>query len=404
MKKQLLTALSIVLLTQPAYADQAFDSLVAERKALIQTILLGGADQSAVDRVKVLTEQIRMQTTLRIQQQVNQQTDLVRNMDRVDAQTQQVSNILFSGVTTPLQSGVVGNNPTTFPIPYPPQTVVSYSPPLGDELEKLVRIAVQKTPTAANGAVDKYSRPLQKFIAMTKESINFTIPYRGYGPSSEAASTILDEKQNLKSLSAAEYAQQRFMDETHLSMTLQVLQLAQGLGNSDLPRAEAAYKEIASMADTASADRLKALLDSQLTNSANPPAQLDILGRQAKYTTLLKAALEKDAVIKDIQAKLHKYTSHGKAASVTQQVVPALLGIASCVPNFVGPIARSMLGAFLIASGGPDAKRLMDELYLAERLQSRTEVLSQEIQLELSALDRNESPVLNYASQSLLEQ
>lgn len=401
MKRQLLTALSLVLLAQPVLADQSFDNLMAERKSLVRLVFQGKGDASTVARIDNLTSQIQAKIDEKTEKQQDQQSALVQNMDRVDSQMQSVSQILFGG-TSVNTSATSQNAPPAQSVGGMPLT--TYSPPLGDEIEKLVRTAVMKTPSEANRMQDKYSKPLQKFIAMTKESINFTIPYRGYGPTTEAANLILGNPVALKSLSIAEYQQQSFVDQTHMEVTLEVLQLAQGLGNSDLPRAEAAYKRLSELADTASADRVKALLDSQLNNSASPPAQLDILGRQAKYQSLLKAALEKDVVIKDIQTKLHKYNTHGKVRSAVQQVVPAILGIASCVPNFVGPIARSMLSAFLTATGGPDAKKLLDELYLAEKLQSRTALLSQEIQVELAGLDRNESPVLNYACQSLLEQ
>src|SRR5690606_13528977 len=104
---------------------------------------------------------------------------------------------------------------------------------------------------------------------------------------------------------------------------------------------------------------------------------------------------------------LHKYNKRSKAMMVTSSVVQTLLGAASLTPTFIGPAAKTALVTFIMATGGPEQAKLMKELYLDKRLESRWKVLNEETHLaldnyQLAILTRN--PVLLGCSESVVGQ
>lgn len=403
-RTKLLAVLTALTIATPALSDASFDSLMAERKQLVQLVFQGRADASTVARIEALTAQIQTKINEKTERQQAQQASIVENMDRVDSQMQSVSNILFGGATVTVPLSSQAQAPPTQSVGGTPLATYSPNTALSDLIDKMTRDAVLKTPTDANRANAKYSSLLQKALSLGFANLNYLIPYRGYGPASEAGDVILDEKVKLKSLSASLYEQQRFLDEKHLAITTQVLQLAQGLGTSDITRSEAAYKKLVELSSQEDADSLKTLLDSHLSDGLVALANLDVESRQVKYHSLLKAALEKDNVVKDLTEQIHRYNRHSKVGSITEKVIPGLLGVASMAGNFVSPIARGIMATYLLATGGMMDKQLLEEIYLCERLTSRTQMLSEEIQMSLAALDKQESPLLSYTASAILQQ
>ena len=76
-------------------------------------------------------------------------------------------------------------------------------------------------------------------------------------------------------------------------------------------------------------------------------------------------------------------------------------------PTFVGPAAKTALVAFVMATGGPEQCKLLKELYLDKRLESRCKALNEEAHLavdnyQLALLTKN--PVLLGYSESLVGQ
>jgi hypothetical protein len=84
-----------------------------------------------------------------------------------------------------------------------------------------------------------------------------------------------------------------------------------------------------------------------------------------------------------------------------------MLGAASMTPTFVGPAAKTALVAFVMATGGPEQCKLLKELYLDKRLESRWKVLNEEAHMavenyQLAVLTKN--PTLLCYSESIVGQ
>ena len=76
-------------------------------------------------------------------------------------------------------------------------------------------------------------------------------------------------------------------------------------------------------------------------------------------------------------------------------------------PDFVGAGGKIALSVFVGATGGPEQDKIMKELYLGERLDSRSNVLNSEIQLamenyQIGKLTRN--AVLMAAAEAVVQQ
>ncbi len=263
-------------------------------------------------------------------------------------------------------------------------------------------------------AVKHYNKTSQKVLAETKDAMDYLIPYRGFGPSSEAGDIILDEKVKLKSRASAEYARQKHIDEKHLQIVTSMSQIAMGLGMSDQVRGEkitsSGIQTLKGLVGDEEAEKTVDLLDEWSKNVVVPESVYaqgvwDVNQRQEKTKFVMETALESDVVIQEVKRRLHKYNQRSKGAMIASHVVETTLGAASLTPTFIGPAAKVALLAFVMATGGPESCKLMKELYLDKRFESRCKVVAEETHIALenyhvALLTRN--PCLLALSESLV--
>lgn len=243
-----------------------------------------------------------------------------------------------------------------------------------------------------------------KMVAQAKDATNMTIPYQGFGPSSEAADIVLGEKLKLKSQASAEYARQKQVDELHVKVVGSVMQIAMGLGMADRARAA---EIVASGADSLRAlvgeeeakKTVAALTDwsKQVTvpSSVFEQGVWDVEQRHDKFKNAMTGALDNDPVVQEIQRRLHKYNRRSTFARVSAHVVESALGIAGMAPDFIGAAGKAALTTFIMATGGPEQAKVLKELYLDKRFESRWKVLNEETHL---ALDNYHVAILTHNS------
>lgn len=265
-------------------------------------------------------------------------------------------------------------------------------------------------------AVSHYKTKTQQVIAEGKDAVDYLIPFRGFGPSSEAGDIITGEKLKLKSRASAEYAKQKHIDEIHVKVVSNMMQIAMGLGSSDKTKGEqsvaqgmAALKELVGDQE---AERTLELLNTWMHDLNVPDAiykqsAWDVNERQQKLQAVMERALDEDPVLNQITKRLHKYNHRSKFARASAHIVQTTLGAAALTPSFVGPAAKAALVTFVMATGGPEQCKLLKELYLDKRFESRWKVINEEAHLALenyhiAVLTRN--PVLLAASESIIDQ
>jgi hypothetical protein len=426
MKKYLALSLSL-LLYLPAMAD-SFDSLNVEQTQLFNKVMSGSASNTEVARFQEVTAQIKRMQEEQFNSTIQQRKMLDENMRRIQAQNESIKNSLFGGNPVnninniggpvPAVSAPVSEIPDSImssPISSPDSSVplsintasASNDKRLSGNISRMsyksddfLDLALGKNQDylATKAQVEYYGKPVQKFVASAKDNFNYLIPYRGFEPSAEMGRAILDEEQKVKSLGAALYKQQLIIDQAHLQIQIAVMQMAQegGVKNGK------GFVSLKSLIGEEAAIRVnQSLMDSDIDIKADI---WDINTMQEKRQIIMKAAIDKDPSIQEIVDSLHGYTKKGTASKI---IMPTL-GAISMVPVMgIGVMARGALATYIIAAGGTNEKKMLDECYLGQRLESRMTLIAQESTLALEALQiakAKNNPVLAAAAASLIEQ
>jgi hypothetical protein len=289
---------------------------------------------------------------------------------------------------------------------------------IGQRIDRLVDAALDNDVKTKDldKAVKHYRSLPSRALTQAKDATDFVVHYRGFAPSSEAGDIITGEKLKLKSRPAVEYARQKQIDEAHVKVVSSVMQVAMGLGMSDQSRGQQIVtRELRSLRDLVGeleADRTLLMLSAWSKQLAVPDSVFkqdvwDVSQRREKFTTVAKTALTSDPVVLEIQNRLHKYNHRSKFARASGHIVETTLGVMAQGPLLIGTAGMVGLVSFVMATGGPEQTKIMKELYLDRRLESRSKVVSEETHLalenyQLAVLTRN--PVLLACSEALIDQ
>jgi hypothetical protein len=289
---------------------------------------------------------------------------------------------------------------------------------VSNQMDKLLETALERDENAKviDMKVAHYRKKSQIVIAESKDAIDYMIPYRGFGPSAEAGDIILGEKLKLKSRASAEFARQKNIDETHLKVTTCMFQVAMGLGMADAERGgeivESGMKSLKELVGDEQAEATMKMLAQFKENFEVPDSVYeqkiwDVAQKQTKQKQIFQASLEEDPVVKEIKKRIHKYNRKSKLSMLTSQVLQTGLGVAALTPSFIGPGAKVALLTYVMATGGPESCKLLKELYLDKRFESRCKVIGEEAHMaidnyQIALMTRN--PVLLACSESLLGQ
>jgi hypothetical protein len=107
---------------------------------------------------------------------------------------------------------------------------------------------------------------------------------------------------------------------------------------------------------------------------------------------MLACSLRDDDVVKSIETRLHRYNHISNFSRVTSKFVNTSLSVVAFSPTF--------------ASGGPEEKKLLKEVYLDRCFEGRFERLNQEIALATNNYNHailTHNPVLFSCAHSLME-
>jgi len=382
--KKLAIVLSF-LLQLPANADSGFKSQTNPELTNLNQLR-----QVVLDKIKKNQEQL---------QQINQ------GLDQLKVENDGISNSLFGNSALSGPSGVSFSNTTVSNSPVPSvgrslKGAVS-SLVVGDLLASLTKQALAGN--AVNERVTHFEASIQKALAYSKDAFNYVIPYRGFGPSSEAGDVITDEKLKIHDLASAKYAQQKIGDDIHSSLTAALFEVAMGIGNNNQEQISAGKDQIKNLVgkDIPIEDTLNVQVEMPET------IDWDVLEKSNQEQDLIKKVIDKDPVISDILAAVHKYNHRSKGSMVASHIIMPALGAMSLAPSLAGPAAKGALLTYVMLTGGPEESKLLKELYLDKRLESRIQLIHDEVHLvidnyQLSILTKNSS--LYFLSQSLMNE
>lgn len=252
--------------------------------------------------------------------------------------------------------------------------VVSGQESISQAVDELTRVALERNPTTSeiDKKIDSHKGLLKTAIKKTKDSLNFAFFYRGDGPSSDAGDIILDERLKIQDKPSADYARQRLADRMHLAVVSQVLQLAEGIGNTDKDlgkeQVETSLNNLRGLVgDDAAArafDVLTVASANNVSDSVYNQKSWSISQRQNKVRQVIEAAVAIDPVIAECKNKVYKYNHHSRKYIVSTKIVKTTLGIGALTPSIVGTVCALSEYAFIMATGGPEVDKIIKELYL----------------------------------------
>lgn len=290
--------------------------------------------------------------------------------------------------------------------------------PVSQSINNLVAagLAKDERTETLDKAVKHYSKISSKVMKSAGNSINFAVPNRGFNPSIEAGNVATGENVEIKSLAAAELARQKHIDEMHVKVVASVMQIATGLGMSDQTKGQQKVdRELENLRGLVGEEQASNTLETlkrwgaeqKVEESAFNQELWDVHEQREKKLAVMTTALNSDPVVAEVMGRLHKFNRRSKFARTSSRVIQTTLGTIALGPDFVGVGGKVALGAFVAATGGPEQDKIIKEMYLGERLDSRSNVLNAEIQMamenyQLAKLTRNH--VLMAASQAVVQQ
>jgi hypothetical protein len=399
--KLVMAAVASLLIGLPAGASD-LSSLCSERDQIFQKIMSGQENDADVARFQAVTTQINDTLAGKFQQHSTEVNNLMSKLQTMEQHKIQVYNTLF-GPTTPgmAQPASVPEAPkmlraTPISAGAPAQLTGSIT---NDVLAPLYKEMLSKSGplVEANMDIAKYSTLAQKFIAQSKESLNYMYPYRGFGPSSEAGDIITGEQLKVKGLSSALYNQQLIVDKSHLELTTGFLQLASNPGKVPEGLNSLTPDEF---------NNLKIVIQLPGSNTVED-ANWDVMAKQQKYKDLVRAAVDNDPTIKIIMDDIHKFNHRSKNAMLASHIIEPALAGASLTPMFIGPVARTALMLYIMGSGGSEESKLLREMYLDKRMESRIQTIAEEAHMAIDAYHTGfltNNPTLQAAGETIMNQ
>jgi len=289
--------------------------------------------------------------------------------------------------------------------------------PLEQRLSELVDVGNQRiADTAALNAKHRhFSKIVQRAFTVGKDLAELATEYKGFEQSSEAADVVLGEKLKQKSKAACEYIKQQRKDLVETEVFSAIMQIAQGLGASDpdqgkttVDQAVTRLKDIVGEDEAAKTSQLVSDWCSmtKLDPATFDKQQLSIIEADQKSRKVLDSAMKQDPVVAEIKHRLHKYNGRSSLARVAAKVLNTSLSIAAYSPTFISPAAQVAWGIYIAAQGGSEESKLLKEVYLGKRFESRFNCLNEQSRLIVNSYSLalvTKNPALMTVSQYMID-
>jgi hypothetical protein len=297
--------------------------------------------------------------------------------------------------------------------------VVSRDDQFGVRIDDLLAAALARNTKMKdiNHSVAHFHSHKSKTFDGAKDSLDEAVEYKGFSRSMEAADVILDQNVKAKNADSADYMKQRYVDQLHPKIVARVMQIAMGVGLPDQERGKAmvtsGVKSLSEIVGEKQAKNTAAMLQDwaqhiNVSEEIFQQQQWDVEGCKNKIDVATKIAMNSDPVVNEAIKKIRKYERSGVASKTVgaANVVACLAEIGA--PGCAIPAGIEMMrGSMIQANGGSEPKKLLRELYLDKRIESRYRTINEESQLAITnyqlAVARHNATLLTCA-ESVLSQ
>lgn len=266
------------------------------------------------------------------------------------------------------------------------------------KLNDLVKIAIERdAESKSNQEKNKKGEGLaRKTVRKVGDMAQFATACKGFDSSAEASNLILDEQIKNKG-DAVEYVHQRKVDTLHTKLSSCMMQLCLGLGMPAGTKRDAAIKagvdSMVPLVGEEESQKTLACLQEWVTqvkadNSHFEREELNILSTDEIAAKISLQALQSDEVVGEIKKRLYKYGHHSKVASASAKIINTTLSIAMFTPTIISPAAQVLQLLHVGLTGGPEEAKLLKEVYLDKRLESRFNRFNKEASLAVVNYNR----------------
>jgi hypothetical protein len=325
---------------------------------------------------------------------------------------------LASSLCIPVSAG--NRNKAPAPVPAPADQSQSVDPALIDSMhgyvsttdsqneiaaciDEALSVAITRSLDAQKNSqkATKYGKAASRAWKSTKATVNYMLNDRGFLPSIEGGQLMLDENIKVHDKASADCAKQMWLDRTHDQVVADIVEMVTGLGNSDCSKRDELISD--SMQSLTARDgemtakhilsRLTTWSQMEEARSKNYEGSFphsimwNVKQRQAKIDMIVNAVSKNDPITEEVKNRVHKYTKHSKAAVRTSQVVSTTLNAASLTPTLIGPAAQGAMLLFSLGTGGFEEDKLITEMYLGKRYQSRQNSFHNQALMALDAYE-----------------
>lgn len=232
-------------------------------------------------------------------------------------------------------------------------------------------------------------------LTRTRDVLMALLPFEGFANSKEAAALILDEKTKPDDQLTCSYQLQRVVDQIQPQIVLSVLEIAMAVGEPDTGESQRMInKGTSSLAQLVGADDAQATVamlkdwQDQLGNEKPSPGKgWDIQTYHRNISCASEAAVAQDPLIVKIDNQLLKFRHPGRAKETIAGALESAFEICRWVaPGFGTPAAAAFAKALVVAAaGGPEEDKVLTELYLSKRIESRCESISNQVQMAMTS-------------------
>jgi hypothetical protein len=132
----------------------------------------------------------------------------------------------------------------------------------------------------------------------------------------------------------------------------------------------------------------------------------DALTLRQKFMQMSTSTLQDDEVIQSVKSRLHHFNHISNFSRATSKAVNTTLSIAALTPTFVSPAAQGLQFVYIAATGGPEEKKVLKEVYLDRCFESRQARLNEETMLMVTSHNNavsTHNPVLFSCTESLMQ-
>jgi hypothetical protein len=235
-------------------------------------------------------------------------------------------------------------------------------------------------------SMQHFSNSKANLGALASDALNSIFMFKGVSVASEAGDVILDEKLKVTGKGPALLAKQKLSDDLELSVITDLLEIAAGSGNADQVNGGKQVEETAAdLSKLVGNDQAAKAVAS--TKAMCTPTQTlvdvepSIKGTRRRCQNAVQTAMKRDPLVDEVTAEVHRFNTHSGSVLVAHRVARTALCVVSLAPNLAGPAAQAALFFSVVLSGGSEQSKVMKELYMDKRLQSRVSALAEEVHL-----------------------